>query len=294
MKRLHKWFCAALAVVFIGTASGCSTVGVLSGEVRGTQTRVDGEEIAPPVIPEGGELLGETEDIAIYYIGEGEDEYGDFSAVLEVVNQSERTLRVSNDDCYVNGLQCDSYWWLELTPGTSAEAVMQLENLAWLGIEEVTDIEFSVEAYDDEDWSYADAPEGLHIYPLGEDAAVRHERPKGTRADEIVRTDTHALTVLDVDPLNDWYYILTVYVENFSEDELFFSMENVQVDGHAINPHWSIRVKPGKAALSEVYWDKGELEVLDVSDPQQIRFTLEISETDDYDMISQQSYTYEP
>lgn len=121
----------------------------------------NGEENAAVFVREPADtdnVLVDNEDLSVIVTGiDTEDTWG-YTLDLYIVNKTDRTIMVSADDVSVNGYMADPYFGHSLGAGKSAftEMSWSYSSLEESGITEVDDIEFTLRAYDYDDWSADD------------------------------------------------------------------------------------------------------------------------------------------
>ena len=119
-------------------------------------------------------------------------------------------------------------------------------------------------------------------------------------------SDFQALTLVDNEDVcfritaieNDaiWGYTLKVYIENKTDKELMFSVDDVSVNGFMCDPFWAETVSPGKKSNSTISWFESDFEENEISEVEEITFTLNVYDSNDYnaDDILQQEFIITP
>ncbi len=214
------------------------------------------------------EPLIDTDDIAVGLLGYEGDATEGFTVKLFLENKTATTMMVTTDDDSINGWMADPFWSKEIAPHKKmmAEVDWSKSTLADLDFDEITDIEFTLRAYDSDDW-LADRyiEEKLDFYPLGEDAVVAHEREP--EPDDLVLFDEAGvkMTVISQGPGSFYPYQLGVCLENDTDLSVYFNVTDATLNGIMCDPYWSKEVQLGKKALSTISWSNSQLEKIDLS-----------------------------
>lgn len=89
------------------------------------------------------------------------------------------------------------------------------------------------------------------------------------------------LTGIVEDPI--WGYTLKVYLENRTEDDLMFSVEDAAVNGFMCDPFWAAEVREGMKANEEISFSKSDFEANGITEVTEILFTLHVYDSDDWE-----------
>ena len=105
---------------------------------------------------------------------------------------------------------------------------------------------------------------------------------------------TFALTGLGKDSL--WGYTLMAQMENKTDKELMFSLDNVSINGFMCDPFWAKTVTAGMKANEEIHFSDQDFRMNGITDVTQITFTLNIYDSNDLtaDRMVSQVYTLYP
>ena len=82
------------------------------------------------------------------------------------------------------------------------------------------------------------------------------------------------ITAVENDPI--WGYSLKVYIENHSDTELMFSLEDVTVNDYMCDPFWADSVTAGKKSVSSISWFESSFEEKGIIEVEEITFTLRV------------------
>ncbi len=102
--------------------------------------------------------------------------------------------------------------------------------------------------------------------------------------EEIVLVDDEKITLKITDVTQDpiWGYTWNVFVENKTEQELMFTVQNVSVNGFMCDPFWATAVDAGKKSNSTVSWLDSTLEENGIEKVEEITFTLRVYDSNDW------------
>ena len=120
--------------------------------------------------------------------------------------------------------------------------------------------------------------------------AVPHTAPPETTAPTqeestpIVLVDNNDVCVKIIGTENDpiWGYTLNVYLENKTDKELMFTVDNVSINRYMCDPFWAESVAPGMKSNSSIYWFESSLEQNSITDVEEISFTLRVYDSNDF------------
>lgn len=91
---------------------------------------------------------------------------------------------------------------------------------------------------------------------------------------------TFKITGVEIDPI--WGYTLKVYLENKTEKELMFSVDNVSVNGYMCDPFWASTVDAGKKANEDISFSESEFKSNGIETVTDITFTLRVYDNNDW------------
>lgn len=178
----------------------------------------------------------------------------------------------------VNGYLIDPGWNGFVPAGGTAEhrIVWDRSKLALCGIDSVETVTFDLDAFERPAWP---------VYP----AATTHTgiRPGGTRSGSspregqneqvLVDDGSTVFSILSSRSLGCWGYELTVYMENNTADELWFSFGEEFINGLPLDPGWSEAIPAGGRAVETLRWSAGSLLGNAVGEVENVDFHLYIS-----------------
>lgn len=105
---------------------------------------------------------------------------------------------------------------------------------------------------------------------------------------------TVKITAVDVDSI--WGYALNVYLENKTDMELMFTVEDVSVNGFMCDPFWAVSVASEKKANEQIGFSEDDFEKNGIETIDEITFTLRVYDNGDWmaDDIVNQTFTVNP
>ena len=132
------------------------------------------------------------------------------------------------------------------------------------------------------------------------DAPTEQTKPEETdpEFEEQVLVDdencTVKITAMDDDSI--WGYAINVYLENKTDMELMFTVEDVSVNGFMCDPFWAASVAAEKKANEQIGFSKDDFEKNRIETVKEITFTLRVYDNGDWlaDDIFNQTFTVKP
>lgn len=119
-----------------------------------------------------------------------------------------------------------------------------------------------------------------------------------TKTEETVFVDDENCTfkITGIDPDGMWGYTLNAHLENKSDKNLMFAVEDVSVNGFMCDPFWATTVQAGKKAKSDINFFEENLTELGIENVEEIEFTLRVYDDDDIfagDLVNE-TFTFNP
>lgn len=200
----------------------------------------------------------------------GGEDYNSPRLMFHVVNGSDSVVRFGLQDVVVNGTACDPYWGVSVPAGAEAYSPCTWwpEELEDAHIDALGTVDFTVVARNDETYDVLASVPG---------SVTLDESVQADGASEgilLVEGSLARITATDYDPEQFSFELLT---ENLSEQELYFSLEDVTVNGMAIPTYWSTTVQPGMRSYEELFWNADRMELNGIRYIQDVTATLRIS-----------------
>lgn len=214
-------------------------------------------------------------------------------------NKTDKELMFSLSNVSVNGFMCDPFWAESVTSGMKANAEISFSgsDLEKNRIDAVTDIEFTLNVYDNNDWNaeYL-VSETFSIYPMGEEAVEPFVR--NAQEGEIVLFDNEncAMIITGFDPENIWGYSVSVYLENKTDKELMFSVTDAAVNGFMCDPLWAETVAPGKRSITEISWLENDFAANGITDVESLSLPVSVYDSNDWTAayLVEETFTVNP
>lgn len=116
--------------------------------------------------------------------------------------------------------------------------------------------------------------------------------------EEIVLVDNEDVTIKITGVEHDsiWGYSLKVFLENKTDLELMFTVQNVSVNGFMCDPFWAMSVDAGKKSNTTISWLDSALEENGIEKVEEITFTLRAYNNADWlaEDVFNQTFTVNP
>lgn len=203
---------------------------------------------------------------------------------VEMENKSaDKTYRFSIRGAAVNGLQCETMFSAEVAAGKKAADTISFYGT---GIEkenvDFSDIELTFKVYDGDKWMDTVALETVHIYPYGEENATQFKFQK--KDSDIILVDNEYITaiVTGFDPDNLWGYTVNLFLQNKTDKEAMFSVNEASVNGYMVDPFWAESVIPGKCEFDALHFSSHSLEEVGVGEVEEIEFIFRSHNDEDW------------
>ncbi len=228
------------------------------------------------------------------------DDVWGYTLSVELENKSDDvTYMYSVDTATVNGVQCYGVLATEVAPGKKANDEISFMDsiLEDYDIGNFTDVGLSFRVYDTDDWS-ADpvAEESVHVYPYGEDKAVKFEREPESTDTVVVDNDTAKVVILGTEYDDIWGYTVKVYMENKTDRTLMFTTEETSVNGYMADPYYAMELAPGACTFDGISWSDSTLEENKIEEVESIEMIIRAYDSNNWtgdDLVSEK-VTYEP
>ena len=233
----------------------------------------------------GEMIVADTEDCTIKITGLENDDLWGLALKVYIENKTaDSNLVVCIDTASINGIQSDPYFSTDVAAGKKANEEISFftDQIDAAGVSEYTDIEVTFRAYDPEGLGDDLLKETVHIYPYGEDKAVRFEREHQPEDHVIVDNDYLKVIVTGYEYDADWGYAMNLYLENKSEKNLMLTADEVSVNDYMLDPYYAEALYAGKSAFSTVAWFGDDLTNNDITEVEKIEFLLHVTDHDDW------------
>ena len=141
-------------------------------------------------------------------------------------------------------------------------------------------------AYDSNDWSADDLfEEEFHIYPYGKKNASEVTR-KDQKTDVLLAESDYIKFVLtDTDMDDTWGFELKVYMANYTDKRVVFTVDDASINGYMIDVYWAEYLLSDSQAIDDICFYPEDLEEIGITDEdeiEEIEFTFRVYDADDY------------
>lgn len=199
---------------------------------------------------------------------------------------ADKTYMFAVEDAAINGVQCDPFFATEVTAGKkSNEDIYFLvdDDFEENGITKYTDVELTFRVYDSDDWSADEvAKETIHLYPYGEEKAVKFVREAQASDNVIVDNDFVTVIVTGYEKDEIWGYMVKLFLLNKTDQNVMFSVDEASVNGYMADPFYATSVSAGKCAFSSMTWSDTTLEENGITQVETIEFEFRAYDNDDW------------
>ena len=209
-----------------------------------------------------------------------------YTLKVQLENKSNsKTYMFSVENAAINGVQCDPLFATEVAAGkkSNEEIIFLDDDFEENGITDYTDIEITFRVYDTNDWMANDvAKEIVHVYPYGEDKAVKHVRTAQPSDNIIIDNEDVTVIVTGYEDDAIWGYTAKLYIMNKTDKNLMFSVDEASVNGYMADPFFAKSVSSGKSAFASMSWSDTTLEDNGIVAVEEIEFNLRVYDADDW------------
>ena len=201
-----------------------------------------------------------------------------YSLNAQIENKSaDKTYMFTVDSAAINGVQCDPFFASEVAAGKKDITSISFsgDDLKENGVGDYTDIELTFRVYDSNNWEAEDvAKETVHIYPYGEDKAVKFEREAQTTDNVILDNEYVTVIVTGYEEDEIWGYSAKLFLINKTDKEVMFSVNEASVNGFMADPFYATSVLAGKCKFSSMTWSDSTFEENGITAVEEIEFNL--------------------
>lgn len=298
-KRIVSLTCAALLTAAL-TACGSSPAEpeIPSAPTAATPTETTAETTLPAIAFEETVIV-DDENCTFTITAIKNDSIWGYTLKAFLENKTDKELMFSLRNVSVNGFMCDPFWATSITAGMKANEDISFnsEDFKKNGITKVTDIEFTLDVYDNNDWA-ADhlVTDTFSIYPMGEVEVETFVRE--AQEGDIVLFDDENCTMIATgfDPDGIWGYTMNVYLENKTDKTLTFSIDEASVNGFMCDPYWAETVAPGKRSNTAVSWMGSDFEANGITEVESLTLPVRVYDSNNWmaDDIVSETFTVNP
>ncbi len=241
----------------------------------------------------------QNDDLTFSLMDTKEDGLFGYEWKVYLENNTDKELMYSFEDVSVNGLMADPFWATEISAGMKANKEINWtgKDFKKIGIDEVTAVEFRLRVYDSDDWMADPLMNEVFIYyPSGEENKTTFMREKKDTDQILVDNDECAITVIGYDPDDLFGYKVEVYLENKTDKNLMFSLDDASVNGYMCDPFWATSVNAGKTSFDDIIWYKSSLEEQNITEISSITLPIRVYDEEDWmaDSVLEETFTLEP
>lgn len=243
------------------------------------------------------QVLVDNDSIKAEITGIDTDGFWGYTWKIYLENKTDQTLMYAIENASVNGVMCDPFWATEVAGG-----MKENDDITWPSstlenndIERVTQVEFTFRVYPSDDWSADNVyEETLTVYPLGEENAETVGHTSSESDTVLFDNDTAQMIVTGYDPDNMWGYTVNVFLNNKTDRTLMFSVDDVSVNGYMCDPFWATDVAAGKSSNDDINFSSSDFESNGITDVNEIRMTVRVTDEETYDVIYEDTFTLNP
>lgn len=266
--------------------------------------QADAETTAPPADNSDyafSEIIIVDNDKCVFKITEiDEDNIWGYTLKAYIENKTaDKTMMFTVNDVAVNGIMCDPFWAKSVMPSSKSNEEISFSDttLADNGITEITEITGTYRVYDSNDWLADDFAQGnFTIYPKGEEQAQAHQQTVSADGEVLFDTESCKMIVTGYDEENIWGYTVKVYLENKTDKNLMFSIDDATVNGFSADPLWAESVAAGKSSFEDISWSASDFETNGITKVETIKMVIHVKDEDDWlaDYLINDTYTVNP
>jgi len=203
-----------------------------------------------------------------------------------VENKTAALLSFSINNISANDYVCPDifvFWDLEGQKNVTDVISIDRAILDRNGIADPTKVEFYLSVMNGQTWEEIFTNTCV-IYPQGEDNHVDDGGYTAKDGDTVLVDNEHCTVIVtSYDPENEFGYTMNLYVYNKADKNLYFSMENVTINGLMLDPWWSVEVAAGKRSHCTVTWSGTEMTDYNIGDVTMIGFDLSAIDSTDWE-----------
>ena len=221
------------------------------------------QTVSPKGDPSFTEVIADNSDLYFAVTDAYEDPVYGYVWSARIENRTDKNLMFTFEKTSVNGVMCDPFWADVISPGAQADRQItwMRETLDACGIDEVTEVDFTLNVYNDDDYTEgALMHDPFEVFPAGREKAAAAKRTPLDTDRVLIDNDRCRILLTGIEPEGTWGYTVYLWLENRSDEDLMFSAQNTTINGTSCDPYWADVVSAGKSARDTVIWDRGALE----------------------------------
>lgn len=187
--------------------------------------------------------IASNENVAIDLVSVNGDLSSEYSWTLRIENKMDQEIAFSTYKTAINNLIVSASCYENIPAGETVEATVTwpVDLLKEYGMTDITKVSFECDAYEKETYgNIIDANEYAY-YPNGEEAFVKFERTPADSDITIIDNDMASVIIEKTGASeNGWdLYSVNMYINNKSDHELYFRLEEPKMGGAECDPYWS-------------------------------------------------------
>lgn len=242
----------------------------------------------------------DNEECAIKITGIDSDNFWGYALKAQLENKStDKTYMFSVESAAINGVKCNPLFATEVAAGKKAneEITFMNSDLEDLEIGEYTDIELTFRVYDSNDWMADEvAVETVHVYPYGEDKAVKFVRPMQA-SDNVIMDNSYVTVIVTGYSMDEiWGYSVNLFLVNKTDKDIMFGVDDASINGYMADPFFATDVGAGKCSFESITWFNNTLEENNITEVEEIEFNLRARDANDWfaDAFADEKITLNP
>ena len=132
--------------------------------------------------------------------------------------------------------------------------------------------------------------------PAETSAPIQSEQTEKFEELVLVNDENCIVKITAVDAQSIWGYALNVYLENKTDKELMFTVDDVSVNGYMCDPFWAVSVSPEKKTNDQISFMEEDFEKNGIETVTDITFTLSVYDSNDWlsDYLVEETFTIHP
>ena len=213
-----------------------------------------------------------------------------FEVLLE--NKTDQDLRFRLDGTAVNGVMSDPYWSEGVPAGkkTYSELGWETESLQQIGVNYIQTVTGQLHVYDSESYDDVFVTDVSWTMDVTETdmPAVEPVTYDHGFAEQGVFSGDVVFTVKDYDPAGsyDGGPSLVFYMENHTDKAVWFTIDDVSLNGVVCDPFWGTTVAPGMAAYARCEWWQDDLDKSHIDGVELIEFTATAEDDETFESLA--------
>lgn len=210
--------------------------------------------------------------------------WGDGIRIL-TENQSGHNITVGSTALIVNDYMVSDLFAVNVADGKKDQSVIYFlsSELKAAGIERIGKIEIYFHIYDSDSWEDLYNSGCITIATSDYDNMDSMPEDMGV---EIYNANGIRIVGKEVDEDSFWGMAVLLYIENNSSRNIVVSCDDLSVNDYMMTPLFSSIVYQGKKAINDITIFSSELDEKGITNREQVEFTLQIRDSDTYELIS--------